>query len=198
MSKLAVFFPGIGYTVDKPLLHYSRRLAQEQGYEIKLIPYKGFPDKVKGDQDRMKRSFQIALDQASDMLSEVDLNAYEEILFVGKSIGTTVAAKLASGFSKKETLRLVLYTPVEQTFSFDFGDAVVFSGTDDPWVGGRESRIPDLAAGRGYPCLMIEGANHSLETGCVEKDIQNLSKIMEETRRFIEWDRSAESVTVLP
>ena len=31
--KLAVFFPGIGYHCDKPLLYYSRKLAQECGYE---------------------------------------------------------------------------------------------------------------------------------------------------------------------
>ena len=27
--KAAVFFPGIGYHCDKPLLYYSRKLAQE-------------------------------------------------------------------------------------------------------------------------------------------------------------------------
>ena len=42
-KKLAVFFPGIGYTTDKPLLYYSRKIASEQEYEIKLLPYKGFP-----------------------------------------------------------------------------------------------------------------------------------------------------------
>ena len=46
MSKLAVFFPGIGYTVDKPLLHYSRRIVQEFGYEIQLLTYDGFPQGV--------------------------------------------------------------------------------------------------------------------------------------------------------
>ena len=31
--KLAVFFPGIGYHCDKPLLYYSQKLAKECGYE---------------------------------------------------------------------------------------------------------------------------------------------------------------------
>ena len=31
MKKLAVFFPGIGYSVDKPLMHYSRRFAADAG-----------------------------------------------------------------------------------------------------------------------------------------------------------------------
>ena len=40
-KKLAVFFPGIGYTVDKPLLYYSRKLAASAGYDIRLLPYTG-------------------------------------------------------------------------------------------------------------------------------------------------------------
>ena len=28
-KKIAVFFPGIGYTNDKPLMYYSRKLAEE-------------------------------------------------------------------------------------------------------------------------------------------------------------------------
>ena len=34
MKKLAVFFPWNGYTVDKPLMHYSRRLAADAGKNI--------------------------------------------------------------------------------------------------------------------------------------------------------------------
>ena len=43
MKKLAVFFPGIGYTADRPLLYYSRRTAAELGYEIRSVAYSGFP-----------------------------------------------------------------------------------------------------------------------------------------------------------
>ena len=32
-QKLAVFFPGIGYHNDKPLLYYSQKLAKEFGFE---------------------------------------------------------------------------------------------------------------------------------------------------------------------
>ena len=56
MRKLAVVFPGIGYTVDKPLLYYSRRLAADAGYEIKRLPYAGFPKKVKCDTGRRAES----------------------------------------------------------------------------------------------------------------------------------------------
>ena len=74
-KKLAVFFPGIGYTVDKPLMYYSRKLAAEQGYEIKLLPYQGFPQKVLADGERMRESFRIAMQQTEQMLSGTDLKA---------------------------------------------------------------------------------------------------------------------------
>ena len=92
MSRLAVFFPGIGYTVDKPLMHYSRRLAAGLGYDVKPLPYSGFPPKILGDANKKLASFEIALNQSLEMLSETDMSAYEDILFVGKSIGTIVGA----------------------------------------------------------------------------------------------------------
>ena len=96
MKKLAVFFPGIGYTVDKPLLHYSRKLVTDAGYEVKLLPYSGFPQKVKGDRDKMLESYRIALAQSEEMLSDIDFSDYNSVLFVGKSIGTIVAAEIAA------------------------------------------------------------------------------------------------------
>lgn len=38
-TKLAVFFPGIGYHSDKPLLYYSSKIAQELGYDIIQVAY---------------------------------------------------------------------------------------------------------------------------------------------------------------
>lgn len=189
MSKLAVFFPGIGYTVDKPLMHYSRQIAAAEGYEIKLLPYAGFPKKIRGDRERMEESFQIAVSQSREMLADTDFSAYEEILFVGKSIGTIVAGQIAKNIrtdgAAGNRIRFVLYTPLEDTFSFPLGEAIVFTGTADPWTGGKDSRIAALAGQRGYPCHLIPEANHSLETGDALADIRNLETIMEETKRFI-------------
>ena len=185
MSRLAVIFPGIGYTADKPLLYYSRRIAAARGYEIRIMDYSGFPPKVKGDRKRMEESYAIALRQTEEMLSGTDLTGYEDVLFIGKSIGTIVAAGLAADPMYAERTALVLYTPLEETFSFPLRDAVVFTGSADPWVGGEKSRISALSARKGIPCFLIDGGNHSLETGDALKDIANLQKIMEETRSFL-------------
>ena len=207
MSRLAVFFPGIGYTADRPLLHFSRRIAAAHGYEIRIMDYKGFPSKVKGDRKRMEESFDIALGQAWEMLSGVDLAEYEDIMFIGKSIGTIVAAKIASESPEKGRIRMILYTPLDDTFTFldtppdgssafpdtpsdgtagsYSGKAIAFTGDDDPWVGREKSRISALCKERGIPCTVIPRTNHSLESGDVFSDLKELYRIMEETERFI-------------
>lgn len=47
-KKIAVLFPGIGYTCDKPLLYYAAQIAAEQGYEIVKVNYSGFEAGIKG------------------------------------------------------------------------------------------------------------------------------------------------------
>lgn len=185
MSKLAVLFPGIGYTADKPLLYFSRRIAADLGYEIRILGYSGFPPKIQGDRGRMEESFRIAFDQSVEMLSDIDFNVYDDILFIGKSIGTIVAAKIASESPVKRRIRLVLYTPLEETFAFEFGDAIVFTGDDDPWVGRDRSRICSICEGRGIPCKLVPDANHSLETKDPLRDMEMLSAIMKQMEDFI-------------
>ena len=185
-KKLAVIFPGIGYTADKPLLYYARRVASESGYEILTIAYSGFPKKIIGDRKMMEESFRIALEQSEECLREVDLPAYEDVLFIGKSIGTIAAAKIAADSPAKEKIRLILYTPLQDTFSFPFGKAIAFTGTDDPWVGKEKSPVFRICEEKGIPCTLISYANHSLESKDCFQDMKELYRIMKETERFIQ------------
>lgn len=185
MKKLAVFFPGIGYTLDKPLMHYSRRLAANCGFEVRLLPYSGFPEKVIGDRKYMETVFNIALKQSREMLAETDFSEYEDIVFVGKSIGTAAAAQIASEMKERDRVRCVFYTPLEETFLFPVKRAIVFTGSKDQWVGKEKSKIPGLSEQAGHPCFVIPEANHSLETGDVDRDIANMRDIMRETALFL-------------
>ena len=185
MKRLAVIFPGIGYTADKPLLHYSRRLAERFGYQAVILPYSGFPKKITGDRDRLRKSCEIALKQAKELLADTDLNDFGDVLFIGKSIGTVVAADIAAKSPAKDHIRFIIYTPLEETFSYPLSDAVVFTGTGDPWVGREASRIPAFCEEKDIPCFVIRDANHSLETADPQKDVQNLQEIMRHTADFI-------------
>ncbi len=183
MSKLAVFFPGSGYHSDKPLLYHSRKIAALCGYEMMLLPYSGFPQNVKGDRAKMRECFELALQQSRQMLTAIAFNEYSELLFVGKSIGTVAAAAIAEEIPAGPELRMLLYTPLEETFSYPVRNALIFTGDADPWTGKR--RIPELCRERGIPCCVIPGANHSLETDDPMEDLRNLKRIMKKSLQFI-------------
>ena len=66
--KLAVIFPGIGYTADKPLLYYTTRLAKKHGYHIQTVSYGALPENIKGDSAKMKQAFELASEQTEQKL----------------------------------------------------------------------------------------------------------------------------------
>ena len=185
VKKIACLFPGIGYTCDKPLLYYSWKLLKGMNWEVVPVPYSGFPDKVKGDPEKMRQCAQMALEQAEEMLQEIDWNGYQDILLIGKSVGTVVCA----AYAKKHGLhcRQILFTPVEATFQFAGGNAIVFHGTADPWADTEAIRAG--CRRMKLPLYETEGANHSLETGDVDKDIREMRKIMKIVAEYMQQVR---------
>ena len=82
MKKLAIFFPGIGYHCDKPLLYYARKLTQECGYEESIsLSYSYDGRNIRGDEQKMQQAFEALYAQAEQQLSKVDFGKYSEILY---------------------------------------------------------------------------------------------------------------------
>lgn len=185
--KLTVLFPGLGYTVYKPLLYYAGKLAAMNGYRVTPVAYPDFPRDVKGDAIKMRMCFVSAYERAEEMLRDIQWHACEDILFIGKSIGTTVAARYAK--ERGIPARLVLLTPLEDTFRFTDSAtgaknaAIAFHGTADPWAATGE--IKRACRERGIPLYLTEGANHSLETGDVNADLATLAETMKCIEAFI-------------
>lgn len=185
-AGIACLFPGIGYTCDRPLLYYTGRMMKELGYEVVPVPYTGFPKNVRGDAEKMRECFFIALDQAIELLRDIDFSAYDDIVFVGKSVGTIAALACAKQFDL--TVRSILYTPVLATFdqlpaNDPSGSAIVFHGTSDPWA--KTSEIITACKSRNIPLHLAENANHSLETGNTETDLNILETTLKQAREFL-------------
>ena len=179
--SIAVLFPGIGYTNDRSLLYFAGRLAEKAGFEVIRIRYGGFPADVKGNREKMEKSFYIALEQAKEQLKDIDWNACDRILFISKSIGTIAASAIAGEYGISADS--VVFTPLEDTFRFLDGNAVVFHGTADPWA--ETQRIQSLCEGSATPLYITENANHSLETGDVLRNIQILETVMGQVQQFM-------------
>ena len=193
MSKIAVLFPGIGYTCDKPLLYYSAKLAAEKGFEVVRVPYGNFPSNVKGNAEKMYQSFVSAREQSEEILKDVDWSSYDEIVFFSKSVGTVVALSYAAEHGIDA--RQVLYTPLKETFKVpveagaaDASDAgksrvIAFHGTGDPWAVTDE--IVRICEEKGVPLYLTKDANHSLECGKAIKDIKTIRKVMRTVKEFL-------------
>lgn len=192
-DKLAVLFPGIGYTCDRSLLYYTAVLMKELGYEVVPVAYTGFPENVKGDAQKMRECYSIAQNQAEEILRDINFSDYDDIVFVGKSIGTVVALTIANQFDL--TVRSVLYTPLLETFDLlpvqtpgstsvnTYDWPLAFHGTSDPWA--KTPEIIDACLPRGIPLHIVENANHSLETGNLDTDLRTLEETMEKVRGFL-------------
>ena len=179
--KLAVLVPGIGYTCAKPLLYYAGKLAANAGYRVLPVAYGDFPKDAKGDPEKMRTCFVRAYAQAEEALAAVRWDECEDVLFIGKSIGTTVAARYAR--ERGVSARLILLTPLTETFRFTNARAIAFHGTADPWAA-----TPDVGRAcreQGIPLYLTEGANHSLETGDIRMDLSTLVRTMEILESFI-------------
>ncbi len=181
MKKLAIFFPGIGYNKDKPLLYYSAKLAKALGYEIIHIDYHELPANGKSDAALMEKAAKIAYTRAEEQLKEVNFAEYDKVLFIGKSIGTIVLAAYVC--NHKVNAGQIWYTPVVPTFQFGSKNVLAFIGDADPWTDiadiKEKVKAPEIALS------IYEGCNHSLETGEVDRDISTLSDVMRRTEDFM-------------
>ena len=183
--KIAVFFPGIGYRFEKPLLYYSKKLAEECGYDTFLdVDYeiKRAKSNIRGNDEKMREAFMEACESAEKFLAPVPWEQYDEIAFISKSIGTAVAAYFTNKY--KLEAKQIYYTPLAQTFLADPAPGIAFCGTADPWVP-EVDKVLGLCAQAHIVSHRLEGVNHSLEGKDTLENIGTLKTVMGRTKEYL-------------
>ncbi len=184
-NKLAVIFPGMGYHSDKPLLYYAKKFAREHGYEVVDIKY-DFQVRAKdimADKETKNEVFYHAVREAEKQLEDVDFTSYDSVMFIGKSIGTTVAAYIDKAHEINATH--IVFTPVPETFEhLKKEGGLVLHGTADPWCDTKlvEEKCKELK----LHLYKVEGANHSLEIGDAFIDVAQLPGIIGAVKMYVE------------
>ena len=184
MKKTAVIFPGVGYTKDRPLLYYSGKLAVKLGYELKTVDFSGLKwskEELK-DRDFLLRTLDICLKKCDETLKDITDPADSDLVFISKSIGTVVA----TAFAKKNAIDAlqICFSPLEMIGEYvrDNG-ALLFYGDADPFA--DHKAIESIVAKKDLNSYCIAGGNHSLETGDISTDIDNLQIIMRKTAAYM-------------
>lgn len=176
-KKLAIVFPGAGYHCDKPLLYYAKKIAKNKDYEIIEANYdfREFVKNIKEDAEATQKALEFGLERVTEQLKDVDFSTYDRVVFIGKSIGTAIAAKYSKAF--EVNAEQIVFTPIEVTFSYlNPCDGFVFHGTADPLC--DTDMCVQLCKQMSLTYAVIPDANHSLETGDVLIDLKNMERIM--------------------
>ena len=181
MKNLAVIFPGIGYTCVKPLLYYTASMAAEHNYEVIRLDYGQDIHTFHGrTPSELEPVIKLAVKRVIPQLQQIPFSDYDDIVFISKSIGTTIACQMESALELKRKVRQFLMTPIPSTFRYISDiNGLFFAGTADPYT--PESKV--RAAARNFPDKtggIFEGCNHSLERkGDTLGALQNVRLIVE-------------------
>lgn len=181
MKKLAVLFPGVGYTCTKPLLYYTASAAEDHGYEIIRLDYGQDIHTFRGRTAvELEPVTSLALKRTLRQLRTINFQEYDKIIFISKSIGTVIACETEKQLTLTGKVRHFLMTPIPASIPYlKQADGVFFSGTADPYIPEKTVRqaarmFPDKTGG------IFEGCNHSLEKkGDTAGNLKNLQKVVE-------------------
>lgn len=170
MKNLAVIFPGIGYTTEKPLLYYAKKIAEQLECEVVEISYGTLP----ADTDRMK-IYDYAMVAANAAVNKISFEQYDKLFFISKSLGTAIAGTIHNNLNRE--VNHIFFTPVDESISYICEDSLVFTSNADPLL-----HIADVVKHREevqFELYVAKEANHSLETGDILHDISALRKVEE-------------------
>ncbi len=158
-SGLAVIFPGSSYPVDAPLLHYARRAALANRFDVLSLEY-GFQAN-RADVER--EDFPTMAEEAMQAIATV-AREDEPLIFVSKSLGTVVGTQVQRQLASTRPMRHHLFlTPLAAAIDVmkQTEHAMVVVGTADPLFGRDDIKAVEAL---GHVDLhAVTDANHALE-----------------------------------
>lgn len=157
-KKLMVEFPGRNYSTDKPLLYYAGKVFEEKDYEVIRLNYNF---KLLGDKDDIEGLIEEAKPYIIKVLDKVDFSEYEDIVFISKSMGTTLAGYFEERYKIK--VRHIYLTPVQSALKYmKRGKCIVVAGKNDKILDNRRLKI--YCVEQDVALQQFDNVGHSLES----------------------------------
>lgn len=186
--KLCVLLSGTNYLYDKPLMYYTNMAMLQQGYDVVQVNYT-YEDAF-FEQPIAGIAAHILKDVKSVIVDVCKRADYDDILFVGKSLGTI---PMSFHFSQKQAMhpKLIMLTPVLQTDDVYKNmlamenELLLIIGDADPHY--DKQKVATLNEKDNVTVLVIPNANHSLDVvpNDMEQSLASLTKVMQRIRTFI-------------
>ncbi len=178
-NKLAVMFPGRGYTCDMPLLYHLSRAIIEKGYDLLQVRYEyGNNNKF----NLLPPSEQVkwmTKDNVNAVRAALEQGTYNEVLLVGKSMGSFAMTFVMNAMAFEQSLKSIWLTPtIKQAEVFEHMKTVqhpsyLIMGDNDPhYNAAKLEQLPQQQ-------LIVPNANHSMEV------VGNIQRSMEINQEIV-------------
>lgn len=187
-SKTICFmFSGAGYTYDKPLFYYATMKLIEEKMDIIQIHYSYDQDIFKTPIEEIAR---LMLNDVKPIITDVlNANEYDDIIFIGKSVGTVpvIGALMNEYQSSKSVLLtpLLKYDYLTQLLLKNNNELLIVIGTEDNHY--NPEKLEELRVREGIKIQVMASCNHSLEIQPLDtlSSISRLSTMIECIGDFI-------------
>ena len=162
-KNLAIILPGVGYTTQSPLFHYSTGVFLHKSYNVLLVNYQ-YRNKHYADFNEISEA--IKLDVKTVIDDVLTNKTYENFYLIGKSLGT-IAMSYELKKERFKSAKAIWLTPLIQRN--DVLDAMVSSENKSLCVIGdkdscySEERFSKVLENPNITSMLIPNVNHSLE-----------------------------------
>ncbi|GHI00814.1 alpha/beta family hydrolase [Neobacillus kokaensis] len=166
-NSICIMLPGLGYTTQRPLFHYSTNVCVNNRLDILHINYQysqnEFFKKLSGpEQDQWM--YEDVTTAVREVLKE---NEYEKCFLLSKSLGSIPAAKEWKHRNLENTSSGIWLTPLlkddnvfQAILNSDLPSLVVIGDKDPHYI---EDRVDKLKQNQLVTIVVIPNADHSLE-----------------------------------
>ncbi|MDZ5252530.1 alpha/beta hydrolase [Clostridium sp. LIBA-8841] len=188
-ETLVILLPGLGYTLDKAILDYSKQLVLDLNYDCLGIEY-GFQVSRetfnRHDEEDIRELFLESLDVVFSAL-EFRTGKYKNIVIIGKSLGTVLQNKIGEEIKKVYNIEVknIYLTPINETFKDNINkESLIITGTKDALI--SSDNLEKIKEEK-FNVLEIEDAGHSLcIKGNVLESIRALELIIKVIKNYLE------------
>ena len=165
--KLVISFPG-GRGAEEPLLYFMAKHFENMDYEKVFVSHP-----ISGN-----ISIEALFENAEIQLSEINFDEYEDVVFIGKSLGTIVACQYRE--MHKINASLILLAPIEGTLPYIKADGnilLVSAGEMDRRL--DTNVLQEVCVREGINFYIEPDVGHRMEVkGDLEKDLRIITNVM--------------------
>lgn len=188
-GKLALVFPGLRYTCDKPLLYYSTQVLLDKGFDV-LQLWADYATPDFQDLTQVEQSRSLFEDSNALLGAAKEASSYDLLLLEGKSMGTLTMTLLLTqdqGLLSAITIWLtpLLYLPpVSQVLKELKGPAFIAGSDADPTF--DLEVLSQVMDSPNTSTLVVRDGDHSLEIpGDPHRSLQELSRVTNSLSSFL-------------